>query len=118
MHSIEDTIKPNLECPICYTSNNLEKKFKCKHLVCKDCFSNQIKTSMSINLKCPICNNENLGEDVKENELNKLFALHFINCANIILRSSLCILAINNISSLLLISILSGSCCFFDLWIT
>ena len=79
---LKDTIESNLECPVCYTTNNLEKKFGCEHLVCRDCFSNQLKTSMSINLKCPICNNENLGEDVKENELNKLFALHFINCAN------------------------------------
>ena len=58
-----DTIDSNLECPVCYKTDNLEKKFGCEHLVCKDCFSNQLKTSMSVNLKCPICNNMDIGED-------------------------------------------------------
>ena len=70
------------ECPVCYKTDNLEKKFGCEHLVCKDCFSNQLKTSMSVNLKCPICNNENFGDGVNDNELHKAFAMHFINCAN------------------------------------
>ena len=79
-----DSIETNLgcECPICYTTDNLEKKFKCKHLVCSNCFSNQLKASMSVNLKCPICNNGTFGEDIKDNELYKLFALEFINCTN------------------------------------
>ena len=79
-----DSIEQNLslECPICYTTDNLEKKFGCEHLVCKDCFSNQLKKSISVNLKCPICNNENLGKDVENDEHHKLFAMHFINCAN------------------------------------
>ena len=72
----------NKECPVCYTADNLEKKFACDHLICKDCFSNQLKTCMSINLKCPICNNEVFGEDIKDNEIHRFFALHFINCAN------------------------------------
>tara|TARA_B100000900_G_C20468770_1_gene670419 strand:+ start:532 stop:939 length:408 start_codon:yes stop_codon:yes gene_type:complete len=79
-----DLIEQNLslECPICYTTDNLGKKFGCEHLVCKDCFSNQLKTSMSVNLKCPICNSESLGKDIEDNELHKLFGMHFINCVN------------------------------------
>ena len=73
---------PMKECPICYGTSNLEKKFGCEHSVCKDCFSNQLRSSMSVYMRCPICNNDELGDEMTEKEVRKLVLLNIIDNAN------------------------------------
>ena len=41
------------ECPICFENKILNKKFKCKHTICDDCFNKQKESKQK--LCCCIC---------------------------------------------------------------
>ena len=55
-NSLKDLDKPNhISCPICLMETSDNKILKCKHGICKQCFTQLKKTSP---YKCPYCRKE------------------------------------------------------------
>ncbi|XP_071478089.1 E3 ubiquitin-protein ligase TRIM45-like [Diadema antillarum] len=59
MATIHQTIRHNLECPVCLTLFNQPKSLACSHTFCKDCLERISQTQTNQHtIPCPVCRKE------------------------------------------------------------
>ena len=73
-NSLKDIDKPNhIECPICLMETNDNKILKCKHGLCKTCYTELKKTGT---YKCPYCRKQ-YGKPLVDPIITSALALSF-----------------------------------------